>query len=231
MKDNVFLNKVKEFAEYNNHSYDIEKYSLKESYAESFLIEANIGGASGGDCWGGRSHDYEKDSDDIVSDISSSLSYKIMRFFSDYVMVIPEDTVKDHLNNLSRYDYIGKNSDGGDYYGNYSEYGIYEIPMYPLMKKMLDDEHFQIFKNYFSNEKNKINSVFQKAKKEKEIKELALKIESFESKKLQEKERMKNDIKQYEEILNNLKNKLKNFESDKNKELNNLKKQMEILNQ
>ena len=231
MKDNVFLKKVKEFAEYNNHSYDIEKYSLKESYAESFLVDANIGGSSGGDCWGGRSSEYEKDTEDIISDLSGSLEYKIMQFFSDYVMVVPKDTIKEHLHNISRYDYIGKNSDGVDYYGNYSEYAIYEIPMYPLMKKMLDDEHFQIFKSYFSNEKKKIISSFENTKKEKEIKELTVKIENFEAKKNKEKENIKNDIKKYEEILNHLKNQEKHFEKNKKNELSKLKYELKKLSE
>ena len=66
MSDQKFLNKVKEFAHSLDHKYEIKKFKLKESYSESILAKAYIGGSRGGDCWGGHTCQYEENDRDIV---------------------------------------------------------------------------------------------------------------------------------------------------------------------
>lgn len=229
MSDKKFLNKVKEFSEYLDHSYEVEKFKLKESFSESLLVKANIGGSRGGDCWGGRTSDYEKDTQEIKKDLVSSLGYTLMNFFSDYIMVEVEETLLDHLSNLSRYDYVASMSDDYDYYGNHTQEALYQIPVFPLMKKMLDDEHFQIFKSYLSNEKKKLDKNFVDKKTEKRIAELNTKIASFEKDKSKELTVLKDNIAQYESIVNSLKDKLKAFPLTKSQELKALKAELEKL--
>lgn len=226
MSDKKFLNKVKEFSEYIDHKYDIEEFGLKESYSQSLLIKASIGGSSGGDCWGGRSSEYDISDEEIIESIASSLSYLMMRHFSDYIMVEPDVVIKEHVSNISRYDYISKKSDDGDYYGNYREEGIYEVSLYPLVKKLLDDEYFQIFKSYLSNEKNKLDKSFTDNKIAKRIEELTAKIASFEKDKDKEMSNLKENIESYENILKSLKGKLKNFSTQKTEELSGLKNEL-----
>ena len=156
MSNQKFLNKLKDFSQYLDHKYDIKTFKLKESYAESMLVKAYIGGSRGGDCWGGHTCEYEESERNIIDSLASSVKYTLMHYFEDYIMVVPEEVIKEHISSYSRYDYIAKNNDCSDYYGNYSEEALYEIPIYPLMKKLLDNEHFQIFKSFLSNEKNKL---------------------------------------------------------------------------
>lgn len=229
MSDKKFLNKVKDFAEYLDHSYEIEKFKLKESFSESLLVKAYIGGSRGGDCWGGRTSEYDKDNEEIRSDLTSSLSYTLMNFFSDYIMVEVKETIEEHVSCISRYDYISSMSDDYDFYGNHSVEALYEIALYPLMKKMLDDEHFQILKSYISNEKKKLEKTFVDKKTEKRINELNTKIESFENDKSKELASLKENIANYESILKSLKEKLKDFSSDKTKQLNSLKSELKDL--
>lgn len=229
MSDKKFLNKVKEFAEYLDHSYEIEKFKLKESFSQSLLVKAYIGGSRGGDCWGGRTSEYDKDTDEIRDDLTSSLSYTLMDFFSDYIMVEVKETIKEHLSYLGRYDYVASMSDDYDYYGNHSVEALYEIPVYPLMKKMLDEEHFQILKSYLANEKKKLEKNFVDKKTEKRINELNNKIASFEKDKSKELLSLKDNIAHYESILQSLKEKLKDFSDEKTKELKSLKSELEKL--
>lgn len=229
MSNQKFLNKVKEFAENLDHKYDIDKYKLKESYAQSILVTATIGGSSGGDCWGGRSSDYEQSDSEIVNSLVSSVSYNVMHYFSDYIMVEVDKTVQEHLNDYSRYDYIAQQNDYSDYYGNYSSEGLYDIPVYPLMKKLLDDEHFQILKSYLSNQKNKIEKVFVDRKTSKRIEELNKKLETFEADKTKELSNLKENVERYEGILKSLKEDIKNFSSNKSKGLKLLQDELKSL--
>lgn len=226
MSDQKFLNKVKEFAHSLDHKYEIEKFKLKESYSESILVKAYIGGSRGGDCWGGHTCQYEENDRDIVDSLVSSVRYTVMSYFSDYVMVVPQEVIKEHMSNYSRYDYISQTSESSDYYGNYTDEGIYEVPIYPLMKKLLDDEHFQIFKSYLSNEKNKLNKVFTDRKVSQRIEELTEKINSFESDKKKELSNLKDNIERYENILKSLKEDLKNFTPKKVKDLKSLQDEL-----
>lgn len=230
MSDKKFLNKVKEFSEYLDHTYDIEKFKLKESYSQSLLVSATIGGSSGGDCWGGRTSDYEVRTEDIVDSLSSSISYRLMSFFSDYIMVEPDKTIQEHLKDYGRYDYVASMSDNSDYYGNHTEEGLYAVPVYPLMKKLLDDEHFQILKSYLSNEKHKLDKTFLDNKTAKRIAELTAKIASFENDKTKEFSNLKSNIENYENILKSLKEKVKDFQNQKSKELKTLKDELNSLN-
>lgn len=229
MSDKKFLNKVKEFAEYLDHSYEADKFKLKESFSQSLLVKARIGGSQGGDCWGGRTSDYEKDSSEIRKELTSSLSYTLMNFFSDYIMVEVEPTILDHLSHLSRYDYVASVTDDYDYYGNHTEEGLYEVPVFPLMKIMLDDEHFQILKSYLSNEKKKLDTKFVDKKTEQRINELNTKIENFEKEKAKELASLKDNITSYERILASLKEKLGDFSTQKTKELKQLKSELDNL--
>lgn len=230
MSDKKFLNKVKEFSEYLDHSYDIEKFKLKESYSQSLLVKATIGGSRGGDCWGGRTCEYDVRDEDIIETLCSSIRYTVMNFFADYIMVEVEKTIQEHLKNYSRYDYISSMSDDYDYYGNHTEEGLYDVPVYPLIKKLLDDEHFQIFKSYLSNEKHKLDKNFVDNKTAKRITELTTKIASFESDKTKEFSNLKSNIENYENILKSLKEKVKDFPNQKLKELKALKDELNALN-
>lgn len=229
MSNQKFLNKVKEFAQELDHQYDIEKFKLKESYATSLLITANIGGSSGGSCWGNHSCEYDVSDNEIIDRVASSIGYTMMNYFSDYIMVEYNMVIKKHLSNLSSYDYITYVSNGGDYYGNYDKEGIYEFPIYPLVKLLLDDEHYQIFKSYLSNQKKKIEEIFIDRKTAEKIEEINKKIETFESDKAKELANIKETIQRYESQLKILKEEANKFATKKTESLKKLKEELKQL--
>lgn len=229
MSDQKFLNKVKEFSQRLDHKYDIEKFKLNESYSDSLLITANIAGSSGGDCYGGRTSEYDIGDDEIISDLSSSISYILMEYFSEYIMVECLIVTKEHLSNLSHYDYIAHDTDYSDYYGNHSEEGLYQFPIFPLVKLMLDDEHFQILKSYLSNQKSKIEKVFIDRKTAQQIVDIKQKLESFESDNAKELKDLQENVKRYESTLKSFKESIQNFSSKKTENLHRLQQELKKL--
>lgn len=229
MSDQKFLNKVKDFSQRLDHKYDIEKFKLNESYSDSLLITTKISGSSGGDCYGGHTSDYDVGDNEIISDLSSSISYILMEYFSEYIMVECLIVTQEYLSNLNHYDYIAHDTDYSDYYGNHSKEGLYQFPIFPLVKLMLDEEHFQIFKSYLSNQKSKIEKVFIDRKTAQQIVDIKQKLESFEIDKAKELKDLQENVKRYENMLISLKKHSENFTVKKIDELNSLKKQLLIL--
>lgn len=229
MSDKKLLNKVKEFSQYLDHKHDIERFKLKESYAQSLLVIVTIGGSTGGDCWGGRTSDYDVDDSEIVSNLVSSITYILKNYFSDYLICDYNAIINEHLSNISRYDYIAHGSDYCDYYGNHSDEGIFEIPVYPLLKLLIDDEYFQMLKSYLSNEKKQIEKVFVDRKTAQRIEEINKKINSFEDDKTKELASIKENIKRYESILKSLKEDANSFATKKTQELKTLKEELKKL--
>ena len=105
---------------------------------------------------GGHSSDYQKYEDEIQSDLKSELSYALSDFKEFFNKEV--DFTK-YVDCISRYSSIDTKGDSYDYYGNHTEYGLYEVSLYPIMKDCLSDELFQVFKSYWSKMKKEMRQL------------------------------------------------------------------------
>lgn len=93
---------------------------------------------------------------------------------------------------------------------------MFEIPFYPLLKKVLSEKDFLVVEQYLPIEQKEIDSKYDLNLKQKMKEEFV---------------KLKEKIENQRNILTNLEKKLTNFDNTKEKELNYLKNDLEQLNQ
>lgn len=231
MSNIKFLKQVKSFAQCLDHTYDIEKFKLQKSYSQSLLLTAEKSGSEGGNCWDEKTSEYERSDKSIMLYLEYSLLNILHHYFDNYLVPEYKKIVKEHISdNSNAFNYLDYTSDDSDYYGNYTNTAIYEFKIYPLFKKLISEDDFQIFKSYLSNEKNKINKIYNDKKLEENIQKNKIKINSFEYEKLQKFNTLQEELKKHENIVISLKKDIENFDRNKNQELQNLLNEKNILN-
>lgn len=193
--------------EFSLIQYDCKGTSPGEVYGK-VIIKYNTGGSSGGNCWGGQSSSYSKDTDDRKEEAISNLASTIGSLFKyDYYNKDQNEKM-----NLLCSEFVNENWDShhltsygdyGDYYGNGSDYEVVGYPIENVLK--------------FLQEKNLIEEV--------DSKEIIVMVDE----RFKEKELAFN-IKDSVIKLKKLNGDFKSFDEDMKKKLKGLEKKKEDLN-
>lgn len=152
-KNLKIINATKEFfeQEVGNNTWSAQKLSLSKNYPVSIILEAKIGGADGGSCYGTSASEFRVPDDEIKSELASSLNYKIKGFLES--LGITSDTLQKKSDLMADNIYeceIGESSDGSDYYGNHSIYRAYEVNVVSFLKDLVPDDVYQVIQGVAS---------------------------------------------------------------------------------
>lgn len=202
-EDLYIIEKFEDFinSQNNTNKYYIDSYKVKENCVGKALLYVHVSGSRGGSCWNSDpSHEYSRDSEDILSDIAGELSSK----FNDICKVIGNlqlDITK--LSNM----YADKLKDTeiaekfqNEYYGNYTIYNLYAVNMSDFFKDILCTHDFELFTTALENVKAKEDPLFIKNTLTTRQEELSKQLKEFDSLKALEKNRIKKDLDRQQEL-------------------------------
>lgn len=210
-------------------SYNAIKYDLQDSYANSILVEVTSGGSSGGDCYGGYTSRYDKDNYEMKSELSDDISYKL-RFLCEHLGVNQDklnkavyETASDLVYNHSS---ITDTQEGGDYYGNHTNYCLYEVNILNFLENLVSANTFSELQNFASSYKEHADIELEAKKiKEHELTLLNL-VENFAKKSDEEKEKLKTDLANYKNKVIHTENLLAGFDLKMSKDKKDLEKKL-----
>lgn len=222
----------------NNSNFKRTKYDNFEAhYPDCILLEATIGGASGGNCWGGNASRYNKEDYEIVSELKNELKSRLMgildeikdlgihnneEMYSSYTEKVLE---KQYNSEVFSYSY-------SEYYGNYTEYGVFAINIPELLSPILNEEQKEIFEETLNQFTNGAHEKKEKEKQERERAEIISRLKGeYETvnKKISTHEQDREDYKsQLEAKVKQAQQLLDNFTKDTEKLKENLISQQKV---
>ena len=186
------------------NQYEIEAFKLRQNVSDMVLVTAYIGGSSGGNCWNSNpSVPYRKDSEEIEDDIASSIKSAFGEVteklgISENVL---ELVAKNFAEDLRHNDLDTKTN--GDYYGNYSEYAVYGVPVKEFFNKILSNSNVAILEEVLAD----FTSVEDKAYQNKVLREqeadLEKKLKEFDEVHTKEKQQLANQVQNLTRRLEN----------------------------
>lgn len=208
--------------------YDIEKFNLKGNYPLLMMCQAETGGSSGGDCWGGRTSDYDKHESDIVDSIARDVQYKLRGLAHSFNL--DEEKIKtlsiEEAKSV-RWSYVGSKEEGGDYYGNHTEYKMFPVDALKILKEVMDKKDYEILEGVASTVKLVKDREYKSADLLKQEQELVNKIGAFVDVKSEELEKTKKALQDAKQRVVALTARLNSFDTQKSKEKSTLKTQLE----
>lgn len=198
--------------EYKDLHMDISAY---------IVVNVHTGGARGGNCWNDDpACPYREDRDDIIDDIKSTVLSAVQYTFEE--LGVDKKEYEFVVANLAynQFDADVSERTEYEYYGNYTEYKLYAVPVAEIFEPLLNEEQKEVFKKVLEDFTNGTNKVFQNEKLSKSASELETRIQNFDSIKSKEKKVMLDQIK-------NLQKRLEDFDAKAYKEKKALKTQLE----
>ena len=246
------INKLEEFFTDNQSSnnYNVKDFKLKDNFPVSILVKNSPGGSSGGDCWGGYTSRYDNSQQEQISELYNEIKYKL-RDISD-ALEISEPLFDKSCSEKAQeiqYSEIGSDEDsGGDYYGNYTKYCIFEVNILnffkPLVSKIINAQindfhhdtpkvkaNFEVLEGFAANFKQKQDVLFTAKVKSERQQELEDKIKNFNDTKKKAKDTILKNIAHYRSALDSLTSQLDKFEDVSNKNLKKLKDDLKSIQQ
>lgn len=231
--------KEKHFTEFfesifSNNEYVIEKKEVEQHYiVDSILITIKTGGSSGGNCWGGRSCSFYIDYEDRRTEFVENLSY-----YSPLTNLLSKGDYEDSNEFLNIFknaaqEYcssaITTKSDYYDYYGNGSDYDVIAIPIFTLMKKILNPEDFSTLKKVYNYSKNQEISQLDFSAKIEELTQVTDKLVNFDKNNQNNLENIESNIASLKANLVKWETLKTNFTNNSRKEKEDLEKRKEAL--
>lgn len=225
--------------------YTAKEFNLKEIFSNSILVKNSPGGSSGGDCWGGYTSRYDNSQEEQISELYTEIKYKLdpLAEIIGLNNAVFDKACSQKAQEI-QYSEIGSDEDsGGDYYGNYIKYCIFEVNIINFFKPLISEitnakindfhydiskvkEKFESVKGFAANFKQKQDVLFVAKVKTQRQQELEDKIKNFDDTKKKAKDNLYKNITHYRESLNNLTSQLDQFEEVSNKELKKLKSEL-----
>jgi hypothetical protein len=203
--------------------YLINDYSLSSNYPLSMMVSVDIGGSSGGNCWGDYSTQYDNSNSYIADCIARDIQYNlrnIAQFFH-----LDEEKIKSISVEQSKsisFNAVATNTSSGDYYGNYTNYALFAVDVLNILKQVMTHQDYEVLQGFASNVKMLKDHEFKSSTLVKEEEEIVNKIESFSNTKKDELLKIKKSIEDTQKRLAFLQESLTNFEKTKLKEYSNL---------
>jgi hypothetical protein len=210
------------FTDNKNRGNHNELKDSNKNYSDCLIIKVATGGASGGNCWNDNpARAYEKEEEDIISEIQSEIGYAVASFDIDdlslsqkAIKIQVEAAAKSQIDREVGDDYEN------EYYGNYTSYKIYAIPLKEIFIPLLTPEQQKVFNEVNKNYMESTDKAFQVGKLSKERAQLEKTLKNFDVQKAQQKSQM---LKQ----ITNLQAALSDFDSKTYKEKSKMKKDLE----
>lgn len=144
----------------SNNWFNSESHRyFKGNYPESILIQVEKGGSSGGNCWNDNpSIPYERDAEEIESDIISSIKSRLYLLVDELNL-----DLKSKESRMSLFSATHKAMENevhekfiNEYYGNYTLESIFSVDLRELLVNILSEEQFEVLEkslNDFISEK------------------------------------------------------------------------------
>lgn len=215
--------------------YITKEHELKKNFTGSVLVKCSPGGASGGNCYGGRSSDYYNSDSQQESELKSEISYQL-RELCQLLNIDKksfEDACQESASNLiGGYSYLDERSDSSDYYGNYTSYRVYQVDILKFFKPLINETNqreFEVLQGYIANYSQQQDIIFKENVRISEINTLNEKIKNFDKEKNTQLTRLKTDIKDTNNRLTQLMKNLDDFEKNSEKERHSLEKKLKDL--
>ena len=221
---------------FSNNKYVLENKEVEQHYiVDSILVAIKTGGSSGGNCWGGRTCSFYVDYDDRKKELVETLEYYSP--LRDLLSKGDYDSTSDFLNIFKNTaeEYcsssIASKADYYDYYGNGNDYDIVAIPVFNLMKKILNPEDFSTLKRVYSESKTQeVNELDLHAKIE-ELTQITDKLCNFEKNSQNNLQNIESNIANLKANLARWENLYTNFKQTTKNEKEALEKRKEELEQ
>lgn len=226
--------------------YSLEKVykkyiPTKETNVDSILIEIRSGGSDGGNCYGSYTARFDVSSKEMTQDLAESLCSHNLRtmlieagyeeFYNSYNSVSEQAKMPCFADAASRHawDRVGSYSEGGDAYGNHTEYEVIAVKFEELMKNVLKPEDFTIFMNVYPEMALAEHTAIEQLAKNAMLKEVNEKIAIFSESKTKEYSDTQRDIERLKKQILQLEKKLVDFNKDKKKQLQKLETERDTL--
>lgn len=212
-----------------SNSYPASKYGLRESYANSVMVEVTSGGSSGGDCYGGYTSRYDKNDADMQEEMFDEILYKFKDLCLNFGISQEsfKKVAKEKTENLlSAHSHITDTDEGGDYYGNYTSYRLYEINVLNLLDGLLDDNTFHELQEFASDYSEKADKNLQQQQLKDEEINLLAQVENFDNKSDEEKTKLKTNLADYKKKVVHIEKLLAGFDLKIAKDKKNLEKKL-----
>lgn len=223
------INFLKNFLENQTgvSTYDRKDYGLNNNYSLKIIIKIEKGGNNGGDCWGGTSCEYYKSEEMMKSDFESELNY-IIRPLNSFFNLDEKEVQKlisIESTNLDSIE-IASCESTCDPYGNNTYYNIYAFDCLAFFKKVMNKDHFQIFKGVASAVKVAKDNEFKSLQLLEQEQILVNQINEFYENKVSQHNNLDKNLLETKARLEKIISELKEFESKKELEKVNLEESL-----
>lgn len=205
----------------------IKRHYLETNIIGKLLIEARGGGSSGGNCWNNNpSIPYTVEPDQLKSEIIDELYGALNNLFN--IFEYNKDNVKHVFNDLSEtiYDNPYTYNNEAEYYGNYTQRNLYLIDMEPLLKEILEQDNFEMFKTALENVRNVQEPIYlQKILSDKQ-KALTKLLSRFEEKSAKDKKHLQKELNNNQKSYDEFDKRTAKAKAALEKELKDIEKQL-----
>ena len=208
----------------------IHDYSIV-SCPEGVTIEITAGGSSGGNCWGDRTCKYDVNDSEIKEELENSIKY----YFDKIQPSFSKSNIEDFIVKYSmEYNYDNK-SEGGDYYGNYTEYNVYELKFLDILnyleeQKLLEDDKEKYLEIYHSIVDINIEKLKEQNRLER-IRTLEVSLANLDKNKSLNFQQLKQHEENLKKQLESVRQKIAKFDKDLEKEKQQIEKELLELHQ
>lgn len=175
-----------------NHQYK-ELKETKANYSDCLIIKFSVGGAQGGNCWNdnpasGYSDDIEEIRESLEENIESALKYSLNVGFLNP----SEEKINTVVKMLAKeYEYGEFDNDTEyEYYGNYTTYNLYAIPLKEILSPLMNAEQKEVFDQVHTQFMQESDKSFQRSKIQKEHSAMEAALKTFDEQKAQQKSNM-----------------------------------------
>lgn len=207
----------------------INDYSIV-SCPEGVTIDITVGGSRGGNCWGDRTCEYDVNHSEIQKELEDSIKY----YFNKIQPSLSQSNIEDFIVKYSmEYNYDTK-SEGGDYYGNYTKYNVYELKFLDMLnyleeQKLLEDDKEKYLEIYHSIVDINIEKLKEQNRLER-ISVLEKNLANLDKNKTLNLQQLKQSEEALEKQLQSVRKKITKFDQDLEKQKKQIEKELLELN-